>query len=256
MLSLASVLDPAGIPQAVLTSPPALQYLTGQLAEASPDRGMDTEAVDATAVDEALRALHRHSLIDHDRTATHHEIRVHQLVQRATRDTLATHPDTGPDQMAALANTTADALLAVWPEVERDQLGQILRANTTALHNATGAALHTPATGAHRVLLRAANSLGETGQVAAAITACRSVQRVSGRRAPRPDGPPAAPEVAWPRCRPSSRRRSKRAPHCVPRRRTGGAETAGRRTARCRRPSATACPRTAPRWPRGPVWRT
>jgi Tetratricopeptide repeat len=78
LLSLISVLDPNGIPAAALSSPPALAYL-----EASPE-----------AVEEALRVLHRFSLIDHDRDAVHREVRVHRLVQRAIRETHAAQPDT------------------------------------------------------------------------------------------------------------------------------------------------------------------
>jgi len=166
VLYLASVLDPAGIPQAVLASPQAREYLTGYLHPAAQETAPSVEMVD-----EALRVLHRHSLIDHDRAATLREVRIHQLVQRATRENLATQPDLGPDLFAALADTAADALLAAWHGEERNQLGQILRANTTALHQVTGTALCNLDTGAHEVLFRAAYSLGESGQVTAAITA-------------------------------------------------------------------------------------
>ncbi|WP_433227721.1 tetratricopeptide repeat protein [Actinomadura formosensis] len=176
VLQLAGVLDPAGIPQTALCSPPALDYLTGYLTGPPPDRlparpahaAQRDSQVSGEMVDEVLRVLHRHSLIDHDRTAAHREVRVHQLVQRATREALATHPDRGPELFIALAGVAADALLAVWPQVERDEFGQILRANTTALTRAAQTALWHPDTGGHGVLFKAATSLGETGQATAA----------------------------------------------------------------------------------------
>jgi len=81
VLQLASVLDPAGIPQAVLSSPPALGHLATYLSGQG-------HVVDEAAVDAVLRVLHRYSLIDHDRALTYREVRVHQLVQRATRENL------------------------------------------------------------------------------------------------------------------------------------------------------------------------
>ncbi|MGK5559284.1 tetratricopeptide repeat protein, partial [Actinomadura kijaniata] len=71
--------------------------------------------------------------------------------------------------------TCADAVRHLWPAIERDpvtqQLGQTLRTNTTALHQATGTALCNLDDGAHVVLFHAANTLGQTGQVLAARTA-------------------------------------------------------------------------------------
>jgi transcriptional regulator with XRE-family HTH domain len=113
LLQLASVLDPAGIPQQVLSSPPALAYLSAELAKGDAGRGT---AAGEEMVDEGLRVLHRYSLIDHDRGSRYREVRVHQLVQRATRENLTTQPgQPGPDPLSALATAAADALIAVWP---------------------------------------------------------------------------------------------------------------------------------------------
>ncbi|MEU8326264.1 tetratricopeptide repeat protein [Nonomuraea sp. NPDC048881] len=173
LLCLTSVLDAAGIPQAALTSPPALAYLTSHLPDPPPrgDGGMDAATVDAATVDEVLRVLHRHSLLDHDRTAAHREIRVHRLVQRATRENLVARPELGPRLFAEVAAAAADALLRVWPPVERDGLGEILRANTTALQQAAGTVLCDPGAGAHPLLFQAAASLGHAGRVTAAVAA-------------------------------------------------------------------------------------
>jgi hypothetical protein len=161
LLKLASVLDPAGIPQMTLSSPPATAYLASAVAAAVPGRM-------ATPVDEALRVLHRYSLIDHDRASPYREVRVHQLIQRATRENLTSKGNQGPTPLAGLASAAAEALTAVWPEVERDELGQTLRANTAALEQAAGPALWDPGGRSHRILLSSVVSLGESGQVAAA----------------------------------------------------------------------------------------
>ncbi|WP_327588247.1 tetratricopeptide repeat protein [Nonomuraea sp. NBC_00507] len=173
VLYLASVLDPAGIPQAVLTSPPAREYLASYLPDPAADSSIGEAAgVDEAMVDEVLRVLHRHSLVDHDRTARHREIRIHQLIQRAARENLTARPDLGPHLFAEVACTAADALLHLWPPIERDHLGQILRANTSVLRHATGAALFShPGIGVHPVLPYAVVSLGNAGQVTAAIAA-------------------------------------------------------------------------------------
>ncbi|MQY02081.1 hypothetical protein ACRB68_01080 [Actinomadura sp. RB68] len=164
VLQLASVLDSAGIPHTVLSSPPALDHLTSH-------QPIRAQAVDAAMVGKALRTLHRYSLIDHDRSAIHHEVRVHQLVQRATRENLAAQPDLGPELFAALADTAADALLHVWPEAkpEFEELSRILRANTAALGQAAGTALWNSADGLPTVLIHAADSLYQAGQFTTAI---------------------------------------------------------------------------------------
>ncbi|MCK2218702.1 FxSxx-COOH system tetratricopeptide repeat protein [Actinomadura sp. ATCC 31491] len=169
VLYLAGVLDPAGIPQAALTSPPALEYLTSYLPGAPAGAAAeDGHAVDADTVDEVLRVLHRHNLLDHDRTAMHREVRVHQLIQRATRENLIALPELGPHLFAEVAHSAADALLLIWPPIERDQLGPVLRANATALLTTCGTALCEPDTGAHHLLFHAVNSLGEAGRPAVA----------------------------------------------------------------------------------------
>ncbi|MBM9506753.1 tetratricopeptide repeat protein [Actinacidiphila acididurans] len=170
LLHLASLLDPNGIPATVLTTPPALAYLSEErVGPAEPHRPGPAPA-DATAgnvtageVTAGLRVLHRLSLIDHTPQDPHREVRVHALIQRAVRDTLT------PEQQHRTARTAADALLAAWPAVERDiTLAQALRANTTTLTERAQDALHRP--DAHTVLFRAGRSLGESGQVNAALT--------------------------------------------------------------------------------------
>ncbi|MGB8939442.1 MAG: tetratricopeptide repeat protein, partial [Streptomyces sp.] len=158
MLQLASMLDPNGIPRTVLTSPPALAHLT---AHRTTPGGGDDPDVTAEEASNALTALHRLSLIDHTPQNPQQAVRVHQLIQRATRDPLT------PDQRDELARTTGDALMSAWPETERDtQLAQALRANAAALTASAEDALHRP--DAHTVLYRLGHSLGEAGQAASA----------------------------------------------------------------------------------------
>jgi len=178
LLQLASVLDSAGIPQQVLASPPAVAYLASA-------RGAGP--LDEKAVDSALRVLHRYSLITHDRESPCREIQVHQLVQRAARENLtADASPMAPDPFAALASAAAAALTAVWPDLERDDLGQVLRANAKALDQAldqaVGPVMWNPEQDAYLVLYRAASSLGEIGQFAAARDDCATLYQTALHR--------------------------------------------------------------------------
>ncbi|MFJ2154200.1 NB-ARC domain-containing protein, partial [Streptomyces microflavus] len=163
MLALTALLDANGIPQDVLTSSPALAHLTAHRTGTGtgPEHAGQPEPVSARDAVRALSALHRLSLIDHDRDDPHRAVRVHQLIQRTTRDTLAPH------QHDQAARTAADALIAAWPAIERDTaLAQTFRANTTALAGHAEQALYRP--DVHAVLYRTGRSLGTTGQVTAA----------------------------------------------------------------------------------------
>ncbi|MFJ9871332.1 tetratricopeptide repeat protein [Streptomyces sp. NPDC101165] len=173
MLQLTSMLDPNGIPAAALTCQPALVHLTEHRTPTGTGATHHSAQVSAEDAALALRALHRLSLIDHSPSTPHQAVRVHQLIQRAVRDTLP------PCQHDQLALTAADALTAAWPAVERDTvLAQALRANTTALVRTAEDALYRPA--APTVLFRLGISLGESGQVTTArdhfehmaVTAC------------------------------------------------------------------------------------
>ncbi|MEV7395296.1 FxSxx-COOH system tetratricopeptide repeat protein [Streptomyces sp. NPDC091215] len=154
LLQLAAFLDPNGIPDTVLTSPPAITHLTTAA-------GRVHDQVTPDEARRALRALYRLSLIDHTPATPHQAVRVHQLVQRTVRDALT------PAQHDQIARTAADALFDAWPGIENDTaLAQALRANTTALTALAENTLFLPK--AHAVLYRAGSSLGEAGQVTAA----------------------------------------------------------------------------------------
>ena len=177
MLELASMLDPNGIPQAVLTSPPARAYLTryptgsagtGSEASGTGDRSPDAEGqVDAGDAADTLRCLNRLSLAELDPAAPHRAVRVHNLIQRAARESLAEGRG-GP-----LARAAADALLAAWPDIERDTaLAQAMRSSAVTLARRAPGALWKPAV--HPVIFRAGGSLGEAGLVADAVAHFRS----------------------------------------------------------------------------------
>jgi NB-ARC domain/Tetratricopeptide repeat len=160
MLQLAAMLDPNGIPQDVLTSEPALAHLAQHRA-ADHHEAPGPQRVTGDQAVLALRALHRLSLVDHTPGTAHRAVRVHQLIQHATRDTLT------PEQHSRIARTAADALMAAWPEIERNTvLTAALRASATALTGHAEQALYQP--DAHAVLYHTGNSLGQAGQVAAA----------------------------------------------------------------------------------------
>jgi hypothetical protein len=153
-LELASILDSEGIPEDVFTTEAAALWLS----EAG------GREVDADAARDALRCLHRVSLAALDEASTSRRLRVHALVQRATRDRL------GADRLSLAARTAADAVFEAWPEVERDHLlSQAMRASTAALAGHGADSLWTEEGGGHPVLFRAGNSLGEVGQPAAAV---------------------------------------------------------------------------------------
>ncbi|MER6314419.1 tetratricopeptide repeat protein [Streptomyces sp. NPDC001581] len=160
LLQLAAVLDPNGIPASVLDDSAALEYLTEHRAhttgEAHPDQVTTQDAA------RVLRTLHRLSLIDHTPRSPHQVLRVHQLIQRTARDALT------PQRHHRLAQAAADALIAAWPDIERDTaLAQALRANTEALVRHAEDALYQDS-GIHPLLFRAGVSLGDTGQADAA----------------------------------------------------------------------------------------
>ncbi|MFI9248287.1 FxSxx-COOH system tetratricopeptide repeat protein [Streptomyces sp. NPDC053086] len=161
MLQLAALLDPNGIPETVLTSGPARTFLAARRTPTAQDSAGNPDLVTPRDAMLALRALHRLSLIDHSPDTPHRAVRVHQLIQRATRDTLTPH------QHHTTARTCADALVDAWPAVERDtDLAQTLLTNTTALTDNAVEALYQP--NLHEVLDLVGRTLRETGQVAAA----------------------------------------------------------------------------------------
>ncbi|MBB5112544.1 hypothetical protein FHU28_002383 [Micromonospora echinospora] len=152
VLELAALLDPNGIPIEVFTTSTVQTYLSTRTGK----------PIDVDDLTDALDNLTRLSLTTVDHAAG--MVRVHGLLQRVVREATPT------DHTAQLAVIAADALQAIWPEIERDrEHAQALRANTAVLHAQTEPLLLNPRHGAHTILFTAGRSLGGTGQVAAAV---------------------------------------------------------------------------------------
>ncbi|MDX5570146.1 NB-ARC domain-containing protein [Streptomyces sp. ID05-04B] len=176
VLELASVLDPNGIPTEVLTAPPVLDRLAitrRAMILKRGDRKKVPRVVTEQEAADALRCLHRLSLVDFVPGARHETVRVHHLVQRATREAHMQDAEDGAGgrELGGLlvridAETAAEAVEYVWPVEERDDtLMAALQANAKAV------AEHMPVTavvgidGSHyRLGLR----LGEAGHAAEA----------------------------------------------------------------------------------------
>jgi hypothetical protein len=150
-LTVAALLDPNGIPDEVFASDAIIKHL----------QTFTRQTVDASTVRDALSCLHNLSLITYDPDTPHQAVRVHALIQRAIYENL------GRRKLAATARVAARALLQAWPGIERDTaFVAALRANVTRLRSIAGSALWHRKTLA--VLLRAGDSLGESGQFPAA----------------------------------------------------------------------------------------
>jgi hypothetical protein len=196
LLDLLSVLDPNGIPSVLVTCPAVVGYVAlhhrdtplmwyrlirrrnrkGVLSIlAHPDAPLSWRQrmvqryllwvlapVEAEQVTDALAVLRRYSLIDPDQEVPF--VRVHQLIQRATREAVS------PGRLAEITQVAADSLLALWPDVDHRDLTPLLRANTAALTAITGTALRLPDGATHPLWPRAAISLAKAGQITAAIT--------------------------------------------------------------------------------------
>jgi len=184
LLSLAAELDPHGIPTSLFTTDAARTYLAA--AEREPDsRSADPSPAQVLPeeVEDALSNLHRLSLltrVDTDNLGGPGLVRVHALVQRATRE------QAGPVSSEAAARAAADALLQVWPERDYQPryalLAQSLRDNTDALIHTASGPLWSP--DAHPVLFRAGQSRSDGGLLAQAVDywadLASASERVSG----------------------------------------------------------------------------
>jgi tetratricopeptide (TPR) repeat protein len=152
LLRLAALLDPNGIPAELFSTVAILNYL-------------DTSVDD---VETSLQNLRRVSLADielSDQEGVDGAVRVHELVQRASRET------TGADQLAVDAQACADALLEIWPERDYQPALALrtatLRSNVIKLREHAGKDLWEP--GAYSVLFRYGRSLRDSGVHALAI---------------------------------------------------------------------------------------
>ncbi|MFE6918274.1 FxSxx-COOH system tetratricopeptide repeat protein [Streptomyces rubiginosohelvolus] len=146
-LQLASMLSPSGIPTTLFFTSSALQYLSARSAAMGEYTPTPLEAR------AALSSLNRLGLVSLERDPE--RVHVHRLVQRATLEVLS------PPVADRLTLAAADSLAEAWPSVELDAgLAQSLRTCARALMESASEALWDD--GVHPVLLRLAESTGET----------------------------------------------------------------------------------------------
>jgi tetratricopeptide (TPR) repeat protein len=131
-LALAAMLDPDGIPGAVLASPAGCGYIAGR-----PSAG---DAADQTLVHAAMTNLARVGLVSIDPASPVRTVRMHASVQAAVRAYLP------PADFEQAVSAAAEALMQTWPEaggpqdlLEQAQLEQVLRDCTGALWAADSA---------------------------------------------------------------------------------------------------------------------
>ncbi|GAA1403607.1 FxSxx-COOH system tetratricopeptide repeat protein [Kitasatospora putterlickiae] len=146
VLQLVSFLDPNGVPAPVLAAPSVIGLLPSGTGAAPTARTLR----------QALGNLRRLSLAELDPERPTAAVRVHQLVQRSVRESLAPAPTT------RVATAAADALLTVWEGNVDPATDGALRSNAAVL--ADGAFEHLLLPAPHEVLYRWGRSLGESGR--------------------------------------------------------------------------------------------
>ncbi len=141
-LVLAALLDPAGIPGVVFTSPAACGYLTGHPA-------MPAEPAEAR---DAVHSLARAGLVTINPASTTRTVQVHPAIQAMTRGIIPA------SELEIAVRCAADALMQSWPaDPVPPRLAQALRDCTISLRECSGDLLWTPET--HPVLVQAGRSL-------------------------------------------------------------------------------------------------
>ncbi len=166
-LALASMLATNGIPAAVLTSPAACTYITGNPSDAS--------GADQNLVRTAYGNLAKLGLVSLDKSSGVRTVWVHGAVQSAVRAYL---PRTSVEQIVTAA---AGALLEAWPDpgagagagAPAAQLEQALRDCAASLRFYAGDLLWKP--DAHPLLLRAGLSLEDSLLANSAIDYWQSI---------------------------------------------------------------------------------
>jgi tetratricopeptide (TPR) repeat protein len=141
-LVLAALLDPAGIPGVVFTSPAACGYLTGHPA-------MPAEPAQAR---DAVHSLARAGLVTINPASTTRTVQVHPAIQAMTRGIIPA------PELGLAVRCAADALMQSWPaDPVPPRLAQALRDCTISLRECSGDLLWAPET--HPVLAQAGRSL-------------------------------------------------------------------------------------------------
>jgi len=168
-LALAAMLDPHGIPGAVLTSPAARAYITGRPAETA----------DQATARAAIVNLARAGLISIDPASSDRTVRMHRTVQAAVRAYLP------PADFDLVLLAAADALTQAWPEpgdgglADQAQLDQAFRDCADHLGETETGPLWQPEP--HPVLFRKGVSLEDGGFADSAIGYWRSLVTTTAR---------------------------------------------------------------------------
>ncbi|MYV56881.1 MinD/ParA family protein, partial [Streptomyces sp. SID3212] len=160
VLELAAVLDPHGVPVAVLTSRPALRYLALRRGRQAPEASLPVEARDVL---DALDVLRRLRLVEPDSDTAHPAVRLSTLVQTAVRRAV---PAEARD---ALFLSAADALHTLWrtaSDQPRSLLCRALRSGADLLTGHAGEALWR--SHCHALLFQVGRNLIDAGMVRAA----------------------------------------------------------------------------------------
>ena len=154
-LALAAILDEHGIPGAVLTSPAACGYITGQPSMA--------DGADQNVVRRAIGNLARVGLVTIDAGSPVRTVRMHASTRAAVRAFIPR------GELEQVILTAADALAETWPDGEGStpQLDQAMRDCTAALRELDSRPLWKPE--AHRLLFRAGMSFDDSGLADSAI---------------------------------------------------------------------------------------
>jgi len=163
LATLAACFDPAGTPEAVYTSEPALQYLAAETGQ---------ELVSIATARKALRALNRLSLVTHDARQEPPTVRMHNLTGRAI---LQTHTN---EDITRLVHIAIAALDQAWPQIENNPaLSELLRGNTAVLRQLDPDAMWggKDNDGVASVLFRSGRSLLSAGLVAPAMAYFRDL---------------------------------------------------------------------------------
>ena len=164
LLALIAMLDGHGIPQTVLTTPAAGDFVAG---------GREV-AADGQRALTALAALEQVGLLTIERALAPPTIRISPVLQAALR---AAMPDGMPDQAA---RSVADALLQAWPEQELPGWpASGLRSCAAALRRVTGDLLW--AGSCHPLLVRAGDSLDHARLTEPAVDHWLDLAATSGR---------------------------------------------------------------------------
>jgi hypothetical protein len=165
-LALIALLDPSGIPEAVLTSRAACEYICGRGAAGTP--------ADESQVRSVLDRLRCVGLVSIDPGTASRTVGMHSLVQATAQQLIP------PAMLRPAAAAAASALLQAWPHRDREPLvAQALRDCTASLHRAAADLLWTPVT--HPLLLRAGQSLDRAGLPGLAISYWRGMVGIGTR---------------------------------------------------------------------------